>query len=217
VRQAELQSAVDRAGARKALLAVLDDAADASAAADAGAALARLALLEGDGPAAALLADRAIAHDSDNARAWAARAIAADFARDWDRAASSHDRAVAMAPHSATARNNRGYSRLLQGRHADAEKDFVAALAIAPDRARIRRNLILALALQGRYADALSKSSPQERTQDLNLLGFAAMARGEDSTASAYFSRARDSGGPQSATADANLAYLAKQRSDQAR
>ncbi|MFN7175796.1 MAG: hypothetical protein ACK4MX_02785 [Thermaurantiacus sp.] len=205
VRAAELQMVADPQAARAALSALLDTEVKAYA----HVLLAHIALSEGNAALAATEADRAIAIDGANARAWMVRGVAADRERDWKMAAHSHDTAVSLAPDSASARNNRGYSRLLRKQYADAQADLEVAAALSPDSPRIRRNLQLAIALQGRYAEALGKGRPEERARDYNLLGFAAMARGDDAIAAAYFSRARDAGGEASAIADANLAALA--------
>jgi Flp pilus assembly protein TadD len=204
LRDAELRMTSDAGGARATLMAL----ASTEVAADAHALLALLALAESDPARARQAADRSLALDPRNARAWMARGVAADRMRDWPVAEKSHSEAIALRPASAIARNNRGYSRLLQGRPADAEADLAAALAAAPERERIRRNLQLAQALQGRYAEALAHGRPTDRARDLNLIGFAAMSRGESAMASAYFSRARDAGGPEGLTADRYLAYL---------
>ncbi len=158
--------------------------------------------------------DAALAADPGLIRATIARGVAADRLRDWPRADVAWARAVELAPQSAVARNNRGWSLLLRGRHAEAEADFAAALAVEPGLAPARTNLIFARALQGRYREAFALSEKTTLAADLNTVGFGAMARGDNDAAQGYFERAMQKNPRFDRTAWANLQYLFDQTRD---
>jgi Flp pilus assembly protein TadD len=157
--------------------------------------------------AEALLAD-AVGQDPSQARAWSARAVLADRRRDWASAERFYAAALEAAPDAPEVLNNRGYSRLLQGRHAEAEADFDAALKARPDLKPAQTNLKLAKAMQGRYAEAFSSNSRDELARDLNTVGVAAMLRGDHRIAESYFARAIEMNSRYDRTASGNLAYL---------
>ncbi len=150
----------------------------------------------------------ALAKDPTLVRGWIIRGVLADRRRDWKGSEAAYGRAIALDPASATAFNNRGYARLLQGRNTDAEADLVRALVIDSSLAAAQTNLRLARAMQGRYAEAFIGSTREDLARDLNIVGFAAMQRGEYALAESYFSRALEINGQFDRTAAANLAYL---------
>ena len=157
--------------------------------------------------AEALLAD-AVGRDPSQARAWSARAVLADRRHDWASAERFYAAALKAAPDVPEVLNNRGYSRLLQGRHAEAEADFDAALKARPDLKPAQTNLKLAKAMQGRYAEAFTSNNRDELARDLNTIGVAAMLRGDHRIAESYFARAIEMNTRFDRTASANLAYL---------
>lgn len=151
---------------------------------------------------------RAVAIDPSLMRGWLALAALADQRQDWAAAEAHHGRALELDPRSATALNNRGWSRLLQGRHADAEADLAQALSLDAGLAAARTNLRLARAMQGRYAEAFEGTDRAGLARDLNTVGFAAMTRGDHALAESYFARALELNTRYDRAAAANLAYL---------
>ena len=148
----------------------------------------RAAALEGQGLAlmaagkndqARPLLEQATTLSPDVWRAWNALGVLDDGKRDWGRAAAAYEKALTTSRDPSIVLNNRGYSRLLQGRGAEAQADFVAALEKRPDLVAARTNLRLALALQGNYSSAVAGGTPAEQAALLNNAGFAAGARGD--------------------------------------
>ena len=157
----------------------------------------------------------ATAIDPSLARAWSALAVLADWKQDWKLAEGHYAKAIAAAPADAIIYNNRGYSRLLQRRAAEAEADFVKALDLKPGLASAETNLRLSRGLQGHYTEAFAGSKREQLGRDLNTVGYAALLRGDHKLAESYFSRALELDPQYQGTAAANLAYL-KQLSGQA-
>lgn len=166
------------------------------------------AIKSGQDAAAETLLAAAVERDPGLGRAWSARAVLADRRRDWATADTFYARAIAALPRSADILNNRGYSRLLQGRHSEAEADLSAALKLNPALRAAATNLTLARAMQGRYAEAFTSADRDALARDLNTVGVAAMLRGDTRIAQSYFTRALDINGRYDRTAQANLAYL---------
>lgn len=198
-------AAGDFAGAANAFLALQEETA-VTAQALQGVGIARFK--QSNLPAAIAALDAALVLDPGLARAWNARAVIADRQRDWPRADAAYARAIALEPGSATAFSNRGYSLLLRGRNADAEIDLARAVALDPGLATARTNLRFARAIQGRYTEAFAGSVRKDLAADLNTVGFAAMARGDNATAETYFNRALALNKQFDRTAWNNLQYL---------
>ncbi len=113
-------------------------------------------------------------------RAWNGLGREYDLRRDWSRADQAYASALAApSANAAVVLNNRGYSRLLQGRKDEASQDFVAALEKDPSLAAARTNLRLALALKGDYARASAAGVGEDRAVVLNNVGLAAALRGD--------------------------------------
>lgn len=210
IRIAELSMASGRTGeAMGGFLALIDTPATA---ARAWAGLGRIRLQRKDNSGAQEALDKALALDPGLAPARLARAILADRNKDWRRAEADYTALLALDPANSLALANRGWSRLLRGQHAAAEADLMAALTAlpeaAPSRTRIANNLRLARAMQGQYEQAFADSRREHLAEDLNLVGFAAMARGDDDIAAAYFRRALELNPRHDKVAAANLAYL---------
>lgn len=174
------------------------------------------ALQRGQLVTAATALDTALAQDPGLARAWNARGVVADRQRDWKRAEAAYARAAAADPNFVPALNNRGYSLLLQRRFAEAEAELAKAVAREPGLAAARTNLRLARAMQGKYEEAFVGSTREGLAADLNTVGFAAMARGDDATAEVYFNRAMAVNSRYDRTAAANLEYLKRKNADPA-
>jgi len=136
------------------------------------------------------LLKQVVAQDPKAWRAWNALGAEYDAAQAWDDAAQAFEHAISSAPNAAAPLNNRGYSRLLQGRLDAAVADFVAALEKQPDLAEARANLRLALALRGEYDRATDGAGERDRAALLNNAGLAAAARGDFVGAEALLKKA---------------------------
>lgn len=206
LREAELALASsDMAGAAAGFADIVAEPV-AAARAQQGLGIARL--LQGDLAAATTAIDAALALDPALVRAWNARGVIADRRRDWRQADEAYGRALAIDPQSAAVLTNRGYSQLLRGNNSEAEADLARAVAIEPGLTTARTNLRFARAMQGRYADAFAGSSRKDLAADLNTVGFAAMSRGDYTTAETYFKRALAINKRFDRTAWNNLLYL---------
>jgi len=206
LREAELLLASGALTQALAAFEALDTEAAVSARAGVGKAVAELRA--GRETHAAQALTEALAQDSGLVRGWIVRGVLADRRRDWKASEASYARAIALDPASSVAFNNRGYARLLQGRNPEAEADLLRALQIDGSLAAAQTNLRLARAMQGRYAEAFLGSTRDDLARDLNIVGFAAMSRGDYALAESYFARALDINGQFDRTAAANLAYL---------
>ena len=123
-------------------------------------------------------------------RAWNALGVEADRHHDFTASEADYANAIKAPGVKAYVYNNRGYSRLLQGRYADASADFVKALELKPDLAQARTNLRLSLALRGKYSEATEISGVEDRGAVLNNAGFAAVMRGDLNEAENLFQQA---------------------------
>jgi Flp pilus assembly protein TadD len=179
---------------------------------DAGAAHAKS--LQGQGIALSLLnrsdealsiLEAAVALDPSAWRAWNALGSEYDRRRDFTRAESAYDHAMSGSNGAPSVINNRGFSRLLQGRLDDAVTDFVAALAKKPDMTAARTNLRLALAMKGEYDRALAGGAATDEAARLNNAGFAAMLRGDYGRAEELLTQAMKLRGEYYSRASANL------------
>ena len=174
----------------------------------------RAAALEGEGISLSLL-DRseeamialkeAVEANPSAWRAWNALAGEWDSRRDWTQSEAAYGKALTLSKGAAQVLNNRGYSRMLQGRLDEAVTDLVAALAKDPGLAAARTNLRLAMAMRGEYDQALAGAASDGQPAALNNAGFAAMMRGDYDRAVALFEQAMQSKGEYYARASANL------------
>jgi Flp pilus assembly protein TadD len=149
---------------------------------------ARAAAYEGEGIALAQLGrsneamamlTKAVTANPAAWRAWNALGGEYDSKRAWTEAETAYDHALSDSDSAPVALNNRGFSRLMQGRLDDAVTDFVAALGKKPDLAAARNNLRLAMAMKGEYDRATAGGAPDDQATLLNNAGFAAILRGD--------------------------------------
>lgn len=170
--------------------------------------------LQGEGIALSLMGrhdeaipmlQKAVAEDPAAWRAWDALASEFDNRRDWNRAEEAYDHALSDSDNAAVVLNNRGFSRLLQGRFDDSVTDLVAALQKKPDLAAARTNLRLAMAMKGEYDRALAGGGGRDDAVLLNNVGFAAMMRGDYPKAEEFFAKAITAKGEFYDRASANL------------
>ncbi len=162
------------------------------------------------GPAAEAL-DHALVLDPSLASAWVLRGVAADMLRDWRAADLAYDRAIALDPKSAAALTDRGYSRLLRGRFVEALADLKRAVELDPHSKAAGTDLRVASVMSGDYKGAVSGVGKEDVAEDLNTIGFAAMARGDYDRAETFFTRAMEINPKFDHVAWDNLVYL-KQR-----
>jgi len=138
-------------------------------------------------------------------RAWNALGAEKDRRKDWSGSEIAYGEALKSPAATAMVLNNRGYSRLLQGRYDEASTDFVRALEKEPGLAAARTNLRLSLALRGDYRRAVAVSGSEEKGSVLNNAGFAAAMRGDLTEAETLFQQAIDARGNSYARAVTNL------------
>jgi Flp pilus assembly protein TadD len=131
-----------------------------------------------------------VALDPSSWRAWNALGRCYDSRKDWAKAAHSYEMALKAKPDAYAVHNNIGVSLLAQQRHSEAEAKFVDTLALKPNFETARNNLRFAIAMQGRYREAFAGAGRQDLPEVLNNVGYAAMLRGENDRAQAYFARA---------------------------
>lgn len=148
---------------------------------------------------------QAVAQDPAAWRAWNALGVEYDRQKNWQQADLAYAEALKSPYAGAMVYNNRGYSRLLQGRQQEAAADFVAALDRDPGFAVARTNLRLALAVRGEYERATTASGAEDRAAILNNAGFAALMRGDLVQAENLFTQAIAARGKSYARAQENL------------
>ena len=174
----------------------------------------RARALEGEGVAMSLLGrtddalpvlETAVSLNSNAWRAWNTLGVIYDRRHDWSKADAAYDHAMTASNASPLVLNNRGFSRLSQNRLDEAAADFVAALQKKPDFSSARNNLRLTIAMKGDYARATEGASATDRPSILNNAGFAAMARGDYSTAKNLLGQAIQAKGEYYSVAAANL------------
>lgn len=140
---------------------------------------------------AVALLDKATSLPGATWRAWNARGVAADYARDWARADGSYRRAGELAPNEGQVANNFGWSLLMRGRWQDAIAPLEQAARLDPKSQRIADNLELAMAA---VAEELPKRRPAETDTSwaarLNDAGVVAQLRGDRKRAVAAFTQA---------------------------
>ena len=164
-----------------------------------------LAMLKRTDAAVASL-ERSVVENPGSWRLWNALGAQYDAQRAWPKADLAYEKAVSLSNGAPIPLNNRGYSRVLQGRLDEGIADMVGALEKRPDFAEARTNLRLALALRGQYDQALGGGA-QDPTM-LNNAGFAATVRGEFPRARALFEQALRAKGEYYAKASENLRIL---------
>jgi Flp pilus assembly protein TadD len=148
---------------------------------------------------------QAVASDPGAWRAWNALGVEYDRQKNWQQAELAYAEALKSPSAGAMVYNNRGYSRLLQGRQTEASADFVAALDRDPGFAVARTNLRLALAVRGEYERATTVSGAEDRAAILNNAGFAALMRGDLEQAESLFTQAIAARGKAYGRAQENL------------
>lgn len=155
----------------------------------------------------AMLAEAAADNPKDW-RVWNGLAFIADTNRAFDEAEDHYARALEHAGDLAKIHNNRGFSRLMQGRPDDAITDLTAALRHDPGMTVAETNMRLALAWRGDYSRAVSGVATGDRGDALNNAGFVALMRGDYPNAERYLRQALDQDAGFNKQAYRNLTYL---------
>ena len=137
--------------------------------------------------------------------AWNALGVTYDRRHDWAKAGDAYEHAMSGSGGSPLVLNNRGFSRLSQGRLDEAAADFVAALQKKPDFVSARNNLRLAIAMKGDYIRATEGGGAKDRAAILNNAGYVAMTRGDYSEAKNLLGQAIQAKGEFYSVAAANL------------
>lgn len=167
------------------------------------------AIRSGKHDQAAAYAERATRHPDASWRAWNAKGVLADVARDWAEADRAYARAEVLAPDRPEVANNIGWSRLLRGDWQGADRALTRASAIEPGSVRMANNLDLArMALAGELPRQRAGEPAAAYAARLNDAGVAARLRGEKGRARAAFAQAIDASGRWYARASANLAQV---------
>jgi Flp pilus assembly protein TadD len=170
--------------------------------------------LEGEGIALAQLGrsdeavtalEAAVKESDAGWRAWNVLGTEYDRHHDWVKADNAYAHAMEGSKGAAIVLNNRGFSRLSQGKLDDAAADFVAALQKKPDFVSARNNLRLTIAMKGDYDRAVTGTALADKAAALNNAGYAAMLRGDYPQAKDLFDRAMKAKGEYYAVAAANL------------
>lgn len=200
---AEVHLAQGRANEALAVFATLVDDPLMGPLAQQGRGLALLAL--GRRVQAALALRQASEQATTLWRAWNALGQIADAEMRWDDADSAYGKALAASPRSAAVLCNMGYSKLLRGRPAEAERFLRQALAVEPGQRVASANLRLALAWQGRYAEALAGVRGEDLPPVLNDVGYIALSRGDLDTAETFLRRSQATSTRYLPQADSNL------------
>jgi Flp pilus assembly protein TadD len=140
--------------------------------------------------AARALFERALALEPNRWRSENGLGIVADRRKDFAAAISHYGRALALEPKAAPVMNNRGYSRFLAGDLAGAEADLKEAIRLGASNGAWT-NLGRVQARQARYAEALESFLQEaDLPNAYNLVGEAAMGRGDYVQARKYFESA---------------------------
>ena len=116
-----------------------------------------LSLANAQDPAAAAVADKALALDAKQLLAWRAKSIDAFRRKQYAEAEKDADALLALAPKDGAGLMLRGGARLAAGRRAEAMSDIDAAIAIEPS-ANFRRARAAVLAEAGQAAEALAEA-----------------------------------------------------------
>lgn len=147
----------------------------------------------------------AVAADPSQWRAWNALGVENDRRRAWAESDNAYAKAIEGSGGAAVVLNNRGYSRMLQGRYAEASLDIVAALDKDPQLSAARANLRLLLAMQGDYDKATTVVSRQQKAEVYNNAGFVALMRSDLPAAERLLKQSIDARGDTSGRAMENL------------
>ena len=167
------------------------------------------AIRSGKTAQATLFAARATRAPAASWRAWNAKGVLADAARDWDEADRAYGRAAALAPDRPEVANNLGWSRVLRGDWQGASEALAHVATSGPGSVRMANNRDLArMALAAELPTQRAGEPSGIHAARLNDAGVAAWMRGEQGRARAAFAQAIVVSGRWYERADANLAIV---------
>lgn len=106
-------------------------------------------------------------------------ALVADSKQQWKKADSFYETAVGLTQRPQGVLNNWGFSKLVRGDAASAEKLFIQALTYDPTMFTAKNNLVLARAAQRKYDLPIIDMTQEERAQLLYTAGLAAVKQGD--------------------------------------
>ncbi len=125
-------------------------------------------------------------------RRYRLEAMVADHKHEWKKADAFYETAAGLTTQPAPVYNNWGYSKLIRGDAAAAEKLFLQALTYDENLFTAKNNLVLARARQGKYSLPLVKMTQIEKAQLLYTAGLAAAKQGETDIARQLLQEAID-------------------------
>lgn len=144
-------------------------------------------------------------------RAWNAKGVLADAARDWSSADDAFSHARQLAPQEASIVNNQGWSMLIRGNWAAAVPLLQRAASLDPKSARIANNLELATgALAADLPGRRAGEGDRDWAARLNDAGMAAELLGDRKRAVAAFTQALDANPTWYGRASNNLKLLSQ-------
>jgi Flp pilus assembly protein TadD len=157
--------------------------------------------------------DQAVVLPAASWRTWNARAVAADWQKDWAGADKAYLKAKALAPTNAESFNNHGWSLLLRGALNKAVEQLTQAAALAPAHRRIAKNLDLARSAASAVLPTRRRGENSEAfAARLNDAGVLAARTGDTPRAIAAFARALEVSDRWFARAANNLALVEPSR-----
>ncbi len=106
-------------------------------------------------------------------------AMVADADKNWAKADSFYEIAVSLTTRPANTLNNWGFSKLLRGAPADAERLFTEALTHDKSMFTAKNNLVLARAAQRKYDLPVVQMTQTERAELLYSMALAAIKQGD--------------------------------------
>lgn len=106
-------------------------------------------------------------------------AMVADSQKKWKKADSFYETAAGLTTQPAGVLNNWGYSKLVRGDTADAEKLFLRAVTYDPKLFTAKNNLVLARASRNEFAMPIIPLSERERAELTYTAGLSALKQGK--------------------------------------
>lgn len=119
-------------------------------------------------------------------------AMVADSEKNWTKADSFYEIAAGMTTRPASVLNNWGFSKLIRGAHAEAERLFAEALTYDPGMFTAKNNLVLARAAQRKYDLPMVRMTQTERAELLYTMGLAAVKQGDTTVGKGLLQQAID-------------------------
>jgi len=119
-------------------------------------------------------------------------AMVADSKKEWDKADAFYETAVGLTTKPSSVLNNWGYSKLMRGDYADAEKLFLEALKYDSGLFTAKNNLVMARGAQRNYTLPIIPMTQVERAQLLYTMALVAVKQGDVVTGKSLLQEAID-------------------------